>query len=104
VLARQVGDSRALSFIEKEAMAPHTIGVLAHGMAHDSYIRHENYEFIGVEGPAPMFAFSHGLDLRSRDLDPMVYSRHTLRTALSGSIPDFTYIGGQVPSLATCHG
>ena len=78
-------------------MAPRTVGGLARGMAHDGHIRHENHEFIGVEGLAPMSAFSHGLDLRSRDLDPVAYGGHTLKTALSGSILEFTYIGGQYP-------
>jgi hypothetical protein len=73
-------------------------------MAHDGHIRNKNYEFIGTKGPAPMFAFSHALDLHFRDLDPVVYGGHTLGTALSGSILEFTYIGGSVPSLATSHG
>jgi hypothetical protein len=73
-------------------------------MAHGSHIRNENYEFIGTEGPSPMSAFSYALDLHFRDLDPTVYGGHTLRTALSGGILVFTYIGGPVPSLATSHG
>ena len=81
-------------------MAPHTIGGLAHGMAHGGHIRHKNYEFTGVRGPAPASAFNRVLDLRSEDLDPMVYGGHTLGTALSSSIPEFTYIGGPVSSLA----
>ena len=94
-LARQVGDSRALSFVEKEAMAHRTNGGLAHGMAHGGHIRHENYEFIDIGGLAPTFAISHGLDLHIRDLDPVVYGGHSLRTALRGRILEFTYIGGQ---------
>ena len=47
-LAHQVGDSRALSIVKKEVIAPRTVGGLAHGMAHGGHIRHENYEFIGV--------------------------------------------------------
>ena len=82
-LARQVGDSCSLSFVEKEVMAPRTNGRLARGVAHDGHIHHENYEFTGVEGTTPVSVFSHILDLRSRDLDLAVYGRHALRTALS---------------------
>jgi hypothetical protein len=63
-------------FVEKEAMAPHTNGGLGHEMAHDSHIRHENYVFTSVGGPAPASAFSRVLDLRSGDLDPVVYGGH----------------------------
>ena len=85
-------------------MAPSTIGGLAHGMAHSGHIRHKNHEFISIEGLAPMSTFSHSPDLRSRDLDPMAYGRHTLRTALSGNILGFTYKGGRAPSLIIVHG
>ena len=95
-LAGQVGDSRALSIVEKEAMAPRTNGGLARGMAHGSHIRHENYEFIGIEGPAPTSIFSHSQVLHPGDLDPVAYEGHTLGTALSGCILEFTYIGGPV--------
>ena len=70
---RQVGDSRALSIVEQEAMTPRTVGGLAGGMAHGGHIHHEDYEFAGIEGPAPAPTFSHGLDLRSRNLDPVVH-------------------------------
>jgi hypothetical protein len=70
-------------------------------MAHDGHIRHENYEFTDIKGLAP--TSSYILDLRFRDLDPMVYGRHTLKTALSGNILEFTYIGGPVPSVAMSH-
>jgi len=73
-------------------------------MAHDSHIHHENYEFTGIGGPALVSTFGLVLDLSSRDLDPVVYGGHTLGIALSGSIPEFTYIGGPVPSLVTSHG
>ena len=85
-------------------MAPRTNGGLARGMAHGSHIYHENYEFIGVKRPAPVSAFSRGQDLRPRDLDPVVYGEHTLKTTLNGSILEFTYIGGAVPSLITSRG
>ena len=78
-------------------MAPRTNGGHAHGMAHGGHIRHENYEFTGVGGPAPMFAFSRIPDLRSGDLDPVVYGGRTLGTTLNGSIPKSTYIGGPYP-------
>ena len=73
-------------------------------MAYDGHINHENYEFTVVGGPSPMSTFSRVLDLRSKDLDLTVYDEHALRTALSGSILEFTYIGGLVPSLTTGHG
>ena len=96
-LTRQVGDSRALLFVEKEAIAPRTIGGLAHGMARGGRICHENHGSISVEGPAPTSAFSHGPDLHPGDQDSIAYGGHTLRTAFSGSILEFTYIGGQYP-------
>ena len=34
----------------------------------------------------------------------MARGGHTLETAPSGSIPEFTYVGGPVPSLVTGHG
>ena len=85
-------------------MARRIVGGLAGGMAHDSQIRHENYEFTGVGGPAPASAYSRIPDLHFRNLDPVVYSRRTLRTATDISIPEFTYIGGPAPSLAAGHG
>jgi hypothetical protein len=65
--------SRALSIVEKEAMAPRTVGGLARRMAHDSHICHENYEFISAGGPAPMSTFSRAPNVRFEDLDPAVY-------------------------------
>ena len=88
----------------KEAMAPHTTGGLTRGMAHGSHICHENYQFNDIEAPAPTFALSHGLDLRSRDLGLVVHGGHTLRTALRGCILECTYVGGLVSSLVTSHG
>ena len=87
------GQSHTL-VVEQEAMAPSTIGGLAGGMAHGGHIHRENYEFIGVRGPAPASTYSHGPNLRHGDLGPMAHSEHTLRTAFYGSIPEFTYIGG----------
>ena len=78
-------------------MAPCTICGFARRMAHCGHIYHENHEFIGIEGPTATFTFSHCSNLHPEDLDPMAYSGHTLGTALSGSIPEFTYIGGQYP-------
>ena len=98
-LARQVGDSRALLFVEKEAMAPRTAGELTGGMAHGGHIRRKNYEFISVKRPAPAFAYSHGLAFHHGNLDPMIYDGHTHRTALRGSILELTREGGQQPFL-----
>ena len=85
-LVRQVGDSRALSFVEKEAMAPHTTGELDGGMAHRGHIRRKKYEFIGVEGPAPPFIVGHVRVLRSGDSDPMASGEQAHETAPSGCI------------------
>jgi len=103
-LARQVGDNRALSIVEQEAMVPSTIGGLAGGMTHGGHIHHENYEFTDVGGPAPASACSHGPNLCHGDLDPVARSGHTLGTTPDGSILGFTYIWGPVPSLVTSHG
>jgi hypothetical protein len=84
-------------------MAPRTIG-LARGMAHDSHIHHENYEFIDVEGSVPVPAFSRGPNLRSGELDPAVYDELTLGIAVRGSILEPTYIRGPLPSLVTNRG
>ena len=73
-------------------------------MARNGHIHHENHKFTGVEGRAPTSAFNCGPDLHLGDLDPMTYGRHTLRTALSTSIPEFTYIMGLVPSRITGYG
>ena len=98
-LARLVGDSRALSFVEKEAMAPHTTGELDGGMAHRGHIRRKKYEFISVKGPAPASAYSHGSDLHPRNLDPTAHGGHTLGTPLGGCILEVTYPEGPIHSL-----
>ena len=85
-------------------MAPHTIGGLAHGMAHGGHIRHKNYEFTSIKGLAPVFALSHGPYLHLGDLDSMVHGGHTLRITLRGCILEFTCIGGLAPSHVTGHG
>ena len=85
-------------------MATRTASGFARGMAHDSNIRHENYEFIGNEGPAPVSALSHGSDLRSRDLGPEVHGGHTLGTTLEGCILECTYVRGPISSLITGQG
>ena len=77
---------------------------LAREMAHGGHIYHENYEFIGVKGPAPASAFSRSPDLHSIDLDPMAHSGHTLGTPLGGCIPEFTYPEGLVSSLINGRG
>ena len=103
-LARQVGDCRALSIVEQEAMAPRTVGGLAGGMAHGCHIRRENYEFTDVKEPAPASTYYHDPNLRHGYLSPVARGGHTLGTAPDGSIPRFTYVGGSVPSLVTGHG
>jgi hypothetical protein len=89
--------------VEKEVMAPRIVSGLARGMAHDDHIYHENYEFISAGGPAPESAFRRAPDLHFGDLDHVVYGGRTLRTALGGSILEFTYTGGPVPSFTIGH-
>jgi len=84
-------------------MAPRNVGELASGMAHDGHIHRKNHEFISIEGLAPMSTFSHSPDLRSRDLDPMAYGRHTLGTAHGGRIQKLTMTGGPTPSHVEDH-
>jgi hypothetical protein len=103
-LGRQVGDSHALSVVEKEVMAPHTIGGLAGGMARSGHIHRENNRFIGVKGLAPTSTFSRSLDLHLRNLAPVVHGRHTPRTTLGGYISEYTYLEGTVPSLIVGRG
>ena len=80
-------------------MASCTAGGLARGMAHGGHNHHDNYEFVNIKGLASASAFSCGLDLHPRDLDPVIHGGHTLKTALGGYIPKFTYLEGLVPSL-----
>jgi hypothetical protein len=87
-------DSRTLSIVEQEAMAPCTVGGLVSGMAHGGHICHENYKFTDIGGLAPVFAYSHGPNLHHEDIGPMARSGQTLGTAPDGSIPEFTYMGG----------
>ena len=72
-------------------------------MAHGGHIYRENYEFTSAKGPAPTSTYSHGQNLRHGDLGPMARGGHTLGTTPGGSILEFTYIGGLVPSLVTSH-
>jgi hypothetical protein len=67
----QVGDSRALLIIEKEAMAPYTHIGLTLGAAPGGYIRFESLEFADIDGPAPVNGLIPGQALRFRDLDFM---------------------------------
>ena len=85
-------------------MTTHTVGGLAGRKAHDGHICRENYEFTDVRGPSPASTFNRIPDLCSRDLDPAAYGGPTLGTILSGSILEFTYIGGPEPPLITNHG
>jgi hypothetical protein len=73
-------------------------------MAHGGHIHHENDEFTNVGGPTPTSAFSYDPDLSSIDLDPAAYGKHTLETALSGSILEFTYVGAPIPSFTMGRG
>ena len=66
-------------------------------MAHGGHIHHENYEFIGVKGPAPMPVYSHDPNLHNGNMGPVAHGGHTFRTTPGGSIPEFTYMGSQYP-------
>jgi hypothetical protein len=98
-LARQIGDSRALLFVEKEAMAPHTVGELASRMAHGGHIHRKNYELISIKGPAPAFARGYNPNLCHGDPRHVARSGLTLGTTSDGSILEFTYLEAPVPSL-----
>jgi hypothetical protein len=80
-------------------MAPRTIGGLTGGMAHGGYMHHENYEFIGANGPAPASAISHSLDHHLGNLSSVAHGGHTPEIALRGCIPEFTNPKGPLPSL-----
>ena len=53
-LARQVGDSRVLLIVKKEAMAPCTYVGLALGTAPGGRICFGSLEFTDINGPAPV--------------------------------------------------
>jgi hypothetical protein len=84
-------------------MVPCIIGGSSHRMPRIGHICHKNYGFIDIEGPEPMSTLRHGLDFRYGELNPVTHGRHTVRSALSSSILEFTYIGGKY-SLITSHG
>ena len=94
---RQVGDSHALSSVEKEAMAPRSTGELTSGMAYGGHICRKNYEFTSIKGPAAVTACGYDPNLCHRDLGHVARNGHTLRTASDGSILEFTYPEGPVP-------
>ena len=73
-------------------------------MAHGGHIRHKNYEFISIKGPAPTSAHGYDPNLCHGNLGHIARSGHTLGTASSGSILEFTYLEGLVPSLTVGHG
>ena len=85
-------------------MAPRTAGGLAGGMAHGGHIHRKNYEFISIKGPAPATAHGYDPNLYHRDPRHVAHSGHTLGTALGGSILEFTYLEGLVPSLTADRG
>ena len=85
-------------------MAPRTVGELASLMAHGGNIHHENYEFTGVRGLAPTYAYSRGPNLYHGDPEHVAHSGHTLRTASDGSILEFTYLEGPEPLLTAGRG
>ena len=90
--------------IEEGSDAPRTTGGLAGGMACGGHIHRENYGFIGANGPAPMIARGYDPNIYHRDLGHVAHSGHTLGTTSGGSILEFTYLEGPVPSLTVDHG
>ena len=85
-------------------MAPRTVGELTGEMAHGGHIRRKNYEFTSIKWPAPTSARSYDPNLYHGDLGRVAHSGHTLRTASSGSILEFTYPEEPVPSLTAGRG
>ena len=79
-------------------MAPRTTGELAGGMAHDGHILCKNYEFISIKGPTPVSVRVYDTNLCHRNPGHVARSGHTLETASDGSILEFTYPKGLVPS------
>jgi hypothetical protein len=68
-LVCQVGDSRALSIIEKEAMAPYTHIGLPLGVAPGGRIYFGSLEFANIDGPTPVNGLIPGQALCFGDLD-----------------------------------
>jgi hypothetical protein len=85
-------------------MALPTAGGLASGMALGGHIRRKNYEFTSIKGPAPTTTHGYDPNLCHRDPGHVAHSGHTLRTAFSGSILEFTYLEGLVSSLTAGRG
>jgi hypothetical protein len=85
-------------------MAPHTAGGLAGGMALGGHIRRKNYEFTSIKGPALTTAHGYDPNLCHRDPGHVAHNGHTLKTASGGSILEFTYPEGLVPTLTTGRG
>jgi hypothetical protein len=73
-------------------------------MALRGHINCKNYEFTSIKGPAPVTAHGYDPNLYHRDFGHVARSRHTLETISDGSILEFTYLEGPVPSLTADHG
>ena len=79
-------------------MAPRIAGEVAGGMAHGGHIRCKNYEFIYIKGPEPASAHGYDPNLHNGDPGHEGRSEHTLKTTSEGSILEFTYPEGPIPS------
>jgi hypothetical protein len=79
-------------------MAPRTVGGLTGGMALDGHIRCKNYEFTSIKCLAPTTTHGYNPNLYHRD------PRHVAHSVSSGSILEFTYLEGLVPSLTASRG
>ena len=73
-------------------------------MALGGHIRRKNYKFTSIKGSAPASACGYDPNLYHRDPGHVAHSGHTLRTASDGSILEFTYPEGPVPSLTIGRG
>ena len=73
-------------------------------MVLDGHMRRKNYEFISIKGLAPASAHGYDPNLCHGNSGHVARSGHTLGTASDGSILEFTYLEGPVPSHTTGRG
>ena len=96
-MARQVEDSRALSIIEKEAMAPCTYIRLTLGVAPGDRIRFRSLEFTDINGLAPIHGLISGQALCFRDLDFVADRLGQLRLNDENAAPPHMLMPGHGP-------
>jgi hypothetical protein len=91
-LTRKVGDSRTLSIIEKEAMAPYTHIRLALGAAPDGRIRFKSLEFANIDRLAPVNGLIPSQALRFGDLYFVANHLGQLRLSEENAAPPYILI------------